>query len=65
LTTLGYTMVLGKPLILWGGMVLGLMILVQVLGAKKLPFDTHRLLGYAILLLALGHAFLGLAAYFP
>ena len=66
LTTIGYdASFLGKPLIMWGGAVLLLLILFQVLSAKRMPFEKHALIGYLILLVGLGHALIGLALYLP
>jgi heme A synthase len=74
LTYMGLTtLFLGKPIMVWGGILLLFLLVFQVLIAflnlrmnnSTIPFSVHRALGYVILLLALAHAFLGLAAYFP
>lgn len=71
LSTLGYTPVLGYPAILWGGLFTFLLVIIQVsiaflnlrMGIDRIPMGVHRALGYVIVLLALFHAALGLAAY--
>ncbi len=67
------TVILGLPIIVWLGMLLLSLLLIQVIIAflnlrmkiTAIPFSVHRVLGYIILIIALIHAFLGLAAYLP
>jgi len=57
----------GKPINIWGGMLLGALVVLQVLlGTKvlKLPFRVHRINGFVILLFALVHGFLGYMVWF-
>jgi hypothetical protein len=56
--------IFGLSIIAIGGLLLVLMLLFQVLtGSKKLTvnFRYHRINGYAILIVGLFHAFLGIA----
>ena len=57
----------GKPIHIWGGMLLAMLIVLQVLtgaGVIKLPFRVHRINGFVILLLTLAHGFLGYMVWF-
>lgn len=57
----------GKPLVLWLGLVLAILLTFQILsGARKIkvPFVWHRRNGYLMGVVALVHAFLGLSAWF-
>jgi len=73
LSMLGYAMILDKPLIVWIGILLLLLISLQVLiaflnlrmGIDRLPMGVHGKLGYVLYAVALLHATLGLALYFP
>lgn len=52
---------LGQPLHLWLGILLFLMVVFQILVAKrilKVPFKWHRVVGYLILLIAMIHGFI-------
>lgn len=52
---------LGQPLHLWLGILLFLMIVFQILVAKrilKIPFKWHRTVGYLILFVAIIHGFI-------
>lgn len=52
---------LGQPLHLWLGILLLLMIVFQIVVAKrilKVPFKWHRIVGYLILFVALLHGFI-------
>ena len=53
--------ILSLPLHLWLGILLFLLIIFQILVAKKIlpvPFRWHRIMGYVILLLAMIHGLL-------
>jgi len=53
--------ILGQPLHLWLGILLFLLIIFQIVVAKriiKVPFKWHRIGGYVILLLAMIHGFI-------
>ena len=50
--------ILGQPLHLWLGILLFLLVIFQIVVAKrilKIPFKWHRIGGYVILLLAIMH----------
>lgn len=58
--------VFGQPVYVWSGMFLGVLVIIQVMIAKKwLPvkFIWHRRNGWLILAGMLGHGILGIAAY--
>jgi hypothetical protein len=60
-------LVFGKPVNIWLGMVLAVLIVLQVLlGARvlKLPFVVHRVNGFVILAIALAHGFIGYMVWF-
>lgn len=57
----------GKPVNIWLGMVLAVLVVLQVLlGARvlKLPFVVHRVNGFAILAIAVVHGFIGYMIWF-
>lgn len=59
--------ILGLPLHFWLGIILFLAILFQILVAKKIlpvPFRWHRIVGYAILVLALIHGSVAAGLFF-
>ncbi|KAF0091717.1 MAG: hypothetical protein FD141_1506 [Fusobacteria bacterium] len=59
--------IFGQPIHVWFGMVLFLMLILQVLIAKKLvpiPFKWHRRLGYLILISAFFHGLVGVGLNF-
>lgn len=59
--------IFGQPIHLWFGIVLFLMLLFQVLIAKKVvpvPFKWHRVLGYVILASAFFHGLAGIGLRF-
>jgi len=67
---LAYELFLGKPLIFWGGIVtyLSLVFTMSIsIAAKKgwkwVPFQYHPIMGFVTLLIATGHAALGIMAY--
>lgn len=50
--------ILGQPLHLWLGILLLILLVVQIAGARKIlpvPFRWHRIIGYVILALAIIH----------
>jgi hypothetical protein len=60
-------LIAGKPLHLWLGMILFLLLIFQIMTGKrwiKLPFACHRGNAIAIFLLALVHAFYGIGIWF-
>lgn len=57
----------GKPLILWLGLVLLILLTFQILtGARiiKVPFNYHRKNGYLLGLIAVIHALVGIRLWF-
>ncbi len=55
--------ILGQPLHLWLGIILFLLVIFQIVVAKrilKVPFKWHRIGGYVILLLAILHGFIAI-----
>jgi len=59
--------VAGKPLNIWGGILLAVLVVFQVLvGTRviKLPFAWHLVNCFLILLVALAHGFLGYMVWF-
>jgi hypothetical protein len=57
--------ILGKPAIMWGGLVTAAFFLTTFyLGLKRSPLKIHRAFAYTTLALALIHGFLGLALTF-
>ncbi len=60
-------LILGLPIPIWGGMLLFVLILLQVLGGMKvvkIPFKCHKWTGIAILILGIFHAVGGLGIWF-
>lgn len=58
--------IMGKPLHLWLGLLLFLLIVFQILVAKRIvsiPFRWHRIMGYVILLIALIHGSIAIGLY--
>jgi len=58
--------IFGAPLHLWLGIILFLLIVFQILVAKKIlkvPFKAHRIGGYIILLIALIHAVIAIGLH--
>lgn len=56
----------GAPLHLWLGILLVILIIFQILVAKKIlpvPFVWHRIAGFSILVLALIHGFIAFGLY--
>jgi hypothetical protein len=56
----------GLPLYFWIGLLLGTLVIIQVLIAKKwlpVPFVWHRRNGWAILFIGFFHGFLAFSAY--
>ncbi len=71
LTQITYFPILGKPLIMWLGVITLLSFLFTALiafldkkGINKIPFKWHSILAKVSLLLAIIHAILGIAIYF-
>jgi hypothetical protein len=71
ITELAYTLVLGKPLIMYGGVVTYLLMLLTALvplmnrrGIHLIPFKYHPWLALFTVLAATGHMILGLSTYF-
>lgn len=59
--------IFGQPIHLWFGIVMFLMLVLQVLIAKKLvpiPFKWHRVQGYLILIFAFFHGLVGIGLNF-
>ena len=59
--------VFGKPVNIWLGMALAVLVVLQVLvGARvlKLPFTVHRVNGFVILAIAIVHGFIGYMVWF-
>jgi hypothetical protein len=57
----------GRPINVWGGILLAVLVIFQVLvGTRviKLPFAWHRVNGFVILVLVLAHGFLGYMVWF-
>jgi hypothetical protein len=57
----------GKPINIWLGLLLALLVVLQVLlGTRllKLPFVAHRVNGFVILAVALVHGFIGYMVWF-
>ena len=55
--------ILGQPLHLWLGILLFLLVIFQIVVAKrilKVPFKWHRIGGYVILLLAIMHGLIAI-----
>lgn len=71
---LAYTLVWGKPLVMWTGLLTFLLFLATAtFGAlfyhhskwvKKLPFAVHPIFAITALLLAFAHGLMGLSIYF-
>lgn len=66
-----YFPILGKPLIMWGGITTLLLMLFTVLiailnkrGIRKIPFSFHPKFAYITIGFALIHGILGLLSYF-
>lgn len=58
--------ILGQPIHLWIGIMLLLLVVFQILVAKKVvpvPFRWHRIVGYVILILAILHGSLAAGLY--
>lgn len=58
--------ILGAPLHLWLGILLFILIIFQIVVAKKIlkiPFKYHRIAGYAILVLAIIHGFIAIGLF--
>ncbi|AFV03446.1 hypothetical protein UNSWDHB_2588 [Dehalobacter sp. UNSWDHB] len=58
--------IMGKPLHLWLGLLLFLLIVFQILVAKRIvpiPFRWHRIMGYIILLVAIIHGSMAIGLY--
>ena len=56
----------GQPLYLWVGLLLGTLVVLQILIAKrwlKVPFVWHRRNGWLILFVGMFHGFLAISAY--
>lgn len=71
LTQITYFQILGKPLIMWLGVITLLSFLFAALiafldkkGINKIPFKWHSIMAKVSLLLAIIHAILGIAIYF-
>jgi len=69
--TIAYTLVFGKPVIMYGGIfTLILLLFTATVGALNLhgihviPFKWHPVLAVTTIIFALLHAMLGLSAYF-
>jgi hypothetical protein len=57
----------GKPVNVWGGILLAALVIFQVLvGTRvvKLPFTWHKVNGFLILFVALAHGFIGYMFWF-
>lgn len=55
--------IFGNPLHLWLGIILFLLVVFQVLTAKKIlkvPFKAHRITGYVILIIAIIHGIIAI-----
>lgn len=68
--TIGYTMILGKPLILWGGVVTLICLLITAgisilnnRGNHKIPFQWHPRMAKVTIVLGILHGVMGLASY--
>lgn len=58
--------IMGKPLHLWLGLLLLILIVFQILVAKRIlpiPFRWHRIMGYVMLLLAIIHGSIAMGLY--
>ena len=58
--------IFGFPLHLWLGTLLFILVVFQILVAKKIlhvPFKWHRVTGYLILILAMIHGLIGMGLY--
>jgi len=58
--------IMGKPLHLWLGILLLVLIILQIAVAKRIlpiSFYWHRIMGYVILLLAIIHGLIALGLY--
>jgi hypothetical protein len=71
ISKIAYTLLFGKPLIMYGGIVTFLLLLftatVGILnfkGIKTIPFKWHPKLAILTIIFALTHAILGLSIYF-
>lgn len=59
--------IFGQPLYLWIGILLGILVIFQVLVAKRwirIPFVWHRRNGWLILCVGIIHGFLAVEAFF-
>lgn len=53
--------IVGLPIHLWLGVILLLLIIFQIMVAKRIipvPFQYHRIMGYVILIIAILHGFI-------
>lgn len=58
--------ILGKPLHLWLGILLFILVVIQIALAKRIlpiPFRWHRIMGYVILVLAIIHGLIAQGLY--
>jgi len=68
---IAYTMLFGKPLILWGGLVTLICLLFTALisvlnnrGNHKIPFKWHPIMARVTIVLGIIHGVMGILAYF-
>ena len=71
ISKLAYTMILGKPVVMYGGILAFFLLLLAALigflntrGIRIMPFSWHPKLALAAIIVALIHGIFGLSVYF-